>query len=338
MTPLTLMTRPNIARALILAATAASLLATSPSLATAQGGRYALVVQGASGEEQYATLHRGWLDSLCAVLRDRFKYDAAHLTVLAEQPQTGEERATAESVKATLVRLSRAMAPADQLIVVLIGHGSTDAADAKFNLIGPDLTVTQWKDALQPIKGRLAIVDTTAASFPYMKGLAAPGRVVITATNSPAQRFATNFPQQFIAAFTDDTADLDKDGRISLLEAFSHASRAVKQYYEQKGLMATEVAVLDDNGDGAGRDATVTTGPDGALAALTYFNGVGAPTSSDPETQRLLKRQQELTEQIDDLRRRRGTIQPDEFDKEFERLALELATVSRDVRRRTPGN
>ena len=322
-------------RWMVAAAAAVLLLCGMPRTASAQSGaRYALLIQGASGGEEFASVHRGWVDGLTTVLRDRFKYDASHLTILAEQPKPGEERATAESVRAVLGRLAAAVTPADQLIVVFIGHGGGEGADAKFNLVGADLTVTQWKELLQPVKGRLAIVDTTSASFPYLAGLAAPGRVVITATNSFAQRYHTNFPEQFIKALTTDTADLDKDGRISLLEAFTFASRGVKQYYEQKGTMATETAVLDDNGDGAGRDA-VATGPDGAIAALTYFEGVAVPTSTDPAVQRLLARQRELTEQIDDLRRRRPSMPAAEFDKEFERLALELATVSAQVRSQT---
>jgi hypothetical protein len=302
----------------------------------AQGARYALVVEGASGEEQYAKQHRAWLDGLTGVLRDRFKYDAAHLVVLAEQPQAGEERSTAAAVKTVLTKLADNVQASDQLIVVFIGHGGGDGADAKFNLIGPDLSMAEWAALLKPIRGRLAIVDTTSASFPYLAGLAAEGRVVITATGAYAQRFHTVFPQGFIEAFSTEAADGDKNGRISLLEAFTHASRVVKQFYEQKGTMATEVAMIEDNGDGKGRDAA-TNGPDGAVAALTYFDGVAVQMSSDPETQKLLTRQQALTEEVDDLRRRQSTMPAAEFDKEFERLMGELATVSREVRRRTGG-
>ena len=298
------------------------------------GARYALVIQGAAGDEEYGALHRGWLNGLVAVLRDRFKYDAAHLIVLADQAQPGEARSTAENVRAALVKLASAITPADQLVVILIGHGGGDGADAKFNLVGADLNVAQWKELLDPIKGRLAIVDTTSASFPYLAGLAAPGRVVITATSSYSQKFHTRFPDYFIQALTTDTADLDKDGRISLLEAFTFASRSVKLYYDNKGTMATETAVLDDDGDGKGRDATAT-GPDGAIAAVTYLEGPVVATSSNPEIQRLLARQRELTEQIDDLRRRRGFMTPQDFDAQFEKLALELADVSAEVRKRT---
>jgi len=320
----------------IAASTAASLLfvgGARPAAAQA-GARYALVIQGAAGDEEYGALHRGWLNALVTVLRDRFKYDAAHLTVLADQAQAGEARSTAENVRAALGKLAAAVTPADQLVVILIGHGGGDGADAKFNLVGADLNVAQWKELLDPIKGRLAIVDTTSSSFAYLAGLAAPGRVVITATSTYSQKFHTRFPEYFIQALTTDTADLDKDGRISLLEAFTFASRSVKLYYDNKGMMATEIAVLDDDGDGKGRDAAAT-GPDGAMAAATYLEGAVVATSSNPEIQRLLARQRELTEQIDDLRRRRGFMTPQDFDAQFEKLALELADVSAEVRKRS---
>jgi hypothetical protein len=311
-------------------------LAVWPSVAEAQGAQFALLIQGASGEEQYAKLHRGWLNELTGVLRDRFKYDAAHLVVLAEQPAAGELRATAESVRAALGRIATAMTPADQLVIVLIGHGSGTGADAKFNLVGQDLSVTEWAQLLKAVPGRLAVVNTTSASFPYLAGLAAPGRVVVTATNANAQRFHTVFPEGFVQALSSEAADLDKNSRISLWEAFVYASRFVKQHYEQNGTMATEVAVLNDSGDGSGQDATAKRG-DGSIAELTYLDAVAVPTSSDPETQRLLVRQRDLTERMDDLRRRRATMPADEYDRAFEKLALELADVSREVRKRTGG-
>jgi hypothetical protein len=329
------MTRRWIGLGLTLGASAVLLVAT-PARAAADGARFAVLVQGASGEEQYATLHRKWLDSLAALLRDRYKYDAAHLAILAEEPKTGEEKSTAEALKSVLARLTPQIGPADQLVIVLIGHGSAQGPDAKFNLVGPDLSVSDWAALLKPIRGHLAFVDTTGASFPYLAGLSAPGRVVITATNSAAQRYDTVFPEGFIQAFTTDSADLDKNGRISLLEAFVFASAAVKTHYEQSGTMATETAVLDDNGDGVGRLATAT-GPDGNIAGVTYLDGAPAATSADPEVQRLLTRRQQLNDQIDDLRRRRGTLAPDEYDKELDRLLTDLADVSREIRTRTGG-
>lgn len=319
---------------IVTAALAASAVLAQPAGAFAQDGeRYAVVIQGASGEEQYATLHRGWVDSLVQVLRERFKLDPARVSVLAEQAQDGEERSTAENVRAVLARLAGEVQPADLVFIMLIGHGSGQGADAKFNLIGPDLTVTEWESLLKPIKGRLAVVNTTSSSFAFLAGLSGPNRIVITATNSYAQRYHTVFPETFIQALTAEAADVDKNQRISLLEAFTYASRLVGLHYEQDGRMATERPMFDDTGDGKGRDAA-TDGPDGTVAGLTYLDVPEVATSSDPAVQKLLTRQQELTAQIDELRRRQPSMPPGEFDRQFEPLIIELSLVSRDIRRR----
>jgi hypothetical protein len=311
---------------------AALLAAARPALA--DGARWAVIVQGASGDPTFETLHRSWVDALAGALRGRFGFDAAHLTVLAEQPKAGELRGTAENVRTVLGRLAKDAKAEDFVFVMLIGHGSGDGAAAKFNLTGPDLTVEEWSALLQPIASRVAVVDSTSSSFPFLAGLAGRNRVVITATNSYSQRYHTVFPDAFIRALAAPEADADKNGRISLLEAFLHASRLVALAYEESGHLSTETAALDDNGDGKGRTAAAA-GDDGAVAALTYLDVVAPPSSADPEVQALLVRQQALVEQIDDLRRRRAALAPEAFDREFERLIVDLALVSRDVRRKT---
>lgn len=307
-----------------------------PGTALAQGGRHAVLVEGASGEPQYATLHRGWLDRMAALLVDRFGFDREMVTVLAERPEAGEQRATADAARAVFGRLQGGLAPDDLVFVMFIGHGSGAGADAKFNLVGPDLTAAEWKGLLDPIPGRMVVVNTTSASFGFLGTLAKPGRVVITATNTPAQRYHTMFAGAFIDALADEAADQDQNGRVSMLEAFTHASRLVGQHYEQAGTLPTEHALLDDTGDGEGRLAGAE-GDDGAVAEATFLDTYVAPTSSDPEMQRLLLRQRDLTEQMDALKRRRPTMTAEEYDQEFERLATELALVSREIRRRGGG-
>jgi hypothetical protein len=298
-----------------------------------QGTRYALIVQGTSGDPSFAKLHRGWLDRLAATLRTRARIDGDRLIVLAEQPGDGEQRASADNVKASLTKLAAVIKPDDLLFVMLIGHGGGQGADAKFNLVGPDLAIADWSSLLTPISGRVAVVDATSSSFPYLAGLAAPGRVVITATNSYAQKYHTIFADAFIEALGAAEADADKNGRISLLEAFNHASRLQAQHYEQDKRLATEKALLDDTGDGIGRDASAS-GPDGAVAGVTYLDVVEIPKVADPALQVLLVKRQELADQVDDLRRRQPEMAPADFDREFEALIVELSLVSREIRRK----
>jgi hypothetical protein len=318
-------------------ATATAIVIVPRVACAAEPQRYALVVEGASGGGEYATLHRQWLDSLVKVLRDTFHFDGAHLTVLAEQPRPGEGHGTAEDVRAALGRLATAVGPDDLLFVMLIGHGGAEGGDAKFNLVGPDLDVAQWAALLKPIRGHLAFVDATSSSYGFLRGLAAPGRVIITATNSDAQRYHTEFAGAFIQALTASDADADKNGRVSLLEAFLYASRLVKQYYEQKGDLSTEHAVFDDTGDGKGYDTATPGQAPGTIAGLTYLDQVATPTSSDPALQQLLTRQQALTKQLDDLQRQRPSMTPEAYDAAFQKLMVELAEVSREIRRHGGG-
>lgn len=330
-------TRVLVAPIVALGVLGAAPRAAFPIAVTAQsGGRFALIIQGTSGDPSFAKLHRSWLDRLAATLRSKAGLDAAHLFVLAEQPNEGEQRATAESVRATLTKLSATLKPDDLLFVMLIGHGGGEGPDAKFNLVGPDLAIPEWNNLLKPISGRIVVVDATSSSFPYLAGLSAPGRVVITATNSYAQKYHTVFADAFIEALAASSADADQNGRISVLEAFNHASRLVAQHYGQDKRLATENAVLDDNGDGVGRNASAT-GPDGVVAAVTYLDVVAVPKVADPEVQALLVKRQELTDQVDALRRRQPDMTPADFDREFEALIIELALVSREVRRRGVG-
>ena len=306
-----------------------------PAVSAAQGGRYALIVAGASGDPEIGKLHRTWVTNLANTLRERYKMEPTHLTVLVEQPQAGEDRATADNVRAALTRLTKQMTADDLLFVMLIGHGGGNAAEAKFNLVGPDLTVAEWSTLLKPLPGRLAFVNAASASYAFLKGLASPERIVITATDSQKQVFHPTFGGAFVQALSADIADTDKNGRLSLLEVFMYASRLVTEGFEQQGTLPMEHAMFDDTGDGEGRDAKGTgKDKDGDVAALTYLDTVARPTSSDPEIQKLLDRQLALTQQIDDLRKRRQSMPTEKYEEEFEKLVTELAVVTQELKKR----
>jgi hypothetical protein len=130
-----------------------------------------------------------------------------------------------------------------------------------------------------------------ARVFPFIARWRDPARVIITATNTTSQRYHTVFPEGFVEALSSDAADVDKNSRSSLLEAFTYATRLVAQHYERAGTMATETGAIDDDGDGKPRTGPAT-GPDGNVAALTYLDSAVAATSTDPEMQKLLVRQQ----------------------------------------------
>ena len=303
-----------------------ALIHASPALAA---DRYAVVITGASGGAAYAQKYDRWRASLVATLTQKLGYPDDHLFVLAESEGRGVAKATRENVRRVLGDLSKRVTSDDLLFVLLIGHGTTaDDDEAKFNLVGPDLSTSEWATLLKPIAGSLVFIDMTGGSFPFMRRLAAPARIVVTATDSPAQQFETVFPEFFVKAFDDGAADVDKNGRVSVWEAFSDASAGVRQWFDQHGQLPTERPLLDDNGDGMGQEAQ-NPGPDGAIARATYF----APEPTTGVDSVLVRRRADLERQLDDLRlRKASSTEPTRYDAEIEKLLVEIARLSQQIR------
>ena len=323
---------PRRRSGVVLIAAVVAIAALVPARASA-AERYALVVTGASGGEAYAAKYDAWRTAFVDTLRQRFGYHDDHVFILAEVESAGVLTATRENVRRVLTSLRARISKDDQLLVLLIGHGtSMDGEDGKFNLVGPDLSATEWADLIRPIAGRMVFVNASSASFPFLRRLAGKGRIVLTATDSSAQQFETLFPEFFVNAFTDPAADVDKNGRVSIWEAFSYASAGVQQAFQQKGQLATERPLLDDTGAGIGREAQ-NPGPDGAMAKVTYVQPDAAVAlPSDTALAGLVTRRAELEAQLEELRARKESMPPDQYDAELERIVLEIARISVQIR------
>ena len=297
------------------------------------GERYALIVTGASGGEAYEQKYTKWRDSLVVTLREKFHYVPERITVLAETESDGVQKATRVNVQRVLSDLRKRMTKDDQLLVLLIGHGtSLDGDEAKFNLVGPDLSASEWADLIKPIPGRVVFVNTTSASFPFLRRLSGRGRVVLTATDSVAQQFETVFPEYFVKAFDDPASDLDKNNRVSIWEAFIYASAGVRQWFEQKGQLPTERPLLDDTGAGIGREAQ-NPGTDGAIARITYLEPEPAlMLPADTALAVLVKRRAELEMQLEELKARKESTPTDQYDAELEKVLVEIARISAQIR------
>ena len=307
-------------------------LGVAPRLAQAED-YYALVVTGATGDASYVELFTTWRQRLIDGLRDQTGFRDDHLLVLSETPGPGVGTASAEGVREALTELRGRVTTESVLLVVLIGHGTDDGVEPKFNLVGPDLGAEDWDRLLDELPGRIVFVNTTASSFSFVEALAAPGRVVITATASPIQRYDTVFPRFFVEALGEAETDADKDGRISVWEAFAATSRRVRRWYQQQGRLATERALLDDSGDGVGEDAD-TRDADGHLAARLHLGaGVTPPgPDHDPALAPLVSRREALETEIAALRAARATMTPAAYQRDLETLLVELARVSRRIR------
>jgi hypothetical protein len=303
-----------------------------PSAAAAQN-RSAVVVFGAPGGDDYAATYARWEAALVGSLTDRLGFAPERIAVLSGHSTDPSLRSTEGNVRRALASL-RTGRPDDLVLIALIGHGNLDTGGAKFNLVGPDLDAAQWRSLMDGVPGRLVFVNATGASFPFLGQLSGPNRIVITATDSTAQRFDTVFPDLLLKAIDDPATDQDRNGRLSVWEVFSAASAGVRQYYQQRGQLATERALLDDNADRVGREAGAP-GQDGALARTTYLDADPLSGVTDPEVAALLTRQRALEEQAETLKLRKPLMPPAQWDAQFEKLMIELARVSRAIRSRS---
>ncbi len=305
--------------------------AAAPALAAE---RYAVIVSGVSGGEKYATQQQKWRGEVATFLDSSLAVPDANIVILDDE-RGGSAAATAENIRRVFGDLRRRATAADTVLLMLLGHGTYDGVDAKFNLVGPDMSAPEWKSMLDGVAGRLIIVNTTESSFPFLEQLSSKGRVVITATDSAAQRFATVFPEYFIRSLIDRSSDVDKNGRVSILEAFNAASAGVKQHYEQRGQLSTERPLLDDDGDGLGREAGAP-GEDGTLAGTLYLDPEpGAPQSSDAEVAALERQQRALEARLGVLKEQKSSMSDAQYQAELERILVELSRIAQLIRQRS---
>lgn len=318
------------ARTILLAAL--GLCAASPAIAAA---RYALVVTGAAGSLEYQHQYDGWRTTLIGILRSKYSMADDHLLVLGDSGDPDVRKPTRENIRAAFAALRQRASKDDVVLIMLIGHGNASESSiggAKFNLVGPDLSADEWADLVAGLPSRVVFVNGASGSAPFLQTLSARGRIVITATDTTAQAYETVFPEFFINALAADEADTDKNGKVSMWEAFVAASAGVRQWYQQQGRLQTERALLDDDGDGVGREAQ-SPGTDGALAKATYLQPdvPAASTSADPT---LTDRRVQLQAQIDALKARRSEMTQEDYDAQMEQLLLELARVDAALRAR----
>ena len=311
----------------------AALLAVAPQQ-PAPGATHVLLVTGLSGEPRFATAFHAAAASIYDAAKSRWIASDSSLVFLAEDPAKDPARitgrATREALAAALLKLGTRSAPGDVVLIVLIGHGSGQGADSRFNLPGPDATAADFATWLTPLAGRtVALVNASSGSGDFVALLSAKDRIVVTATKSAMERNEITFFEHFAKAITSEAGDADRDGRVTLLEAFGFARREVAKGYQTKNLLATEHAILDDDGDGKGTAEPGASG-DGALARTVAFGIAALP--SDPRVAVLVTERRALEAQVDALRRRKSSMDSTAYERELERLLVEIATKSAAIR------
>jgi hypothetical protein len=288
-----------------------------------------LVVTGVSGDDEHARKFQQWAATLIDAAKKREALPDANIVYLAEKPEADPSRirgrSTREAVEKAITDIAARAHPDDQVIVVLIGHGTFDGRQASFNLPGPDPTVADWAKLLEKLSAqRVAFVNTAPASGAFLPAIAAPGRAIVTATKTGGERNETMFPQFFAEAFADDAADADRNGHVSVLEAFNYAKIKVAKAFEQGGLLLTEHATLDDGSDGrlAGMLHLTAHPSDGGLKV----------DMTDPEMRALVGEREAVQKQIDALKLQKDRLDPARYDQEMEKLLTDLALKTKAIR------
>ena len=302
-------------------------------LAEIDPNKFAVIINGASGEDEYGKQFEQWTNDLQKTLTNRYGFDSTKIKILTEKPaDNATPRSTAEEVRRTFTSLRSDLRADNALFIFFIGHGSFDGKESKFNLIGPDLPASEYNTLIAALPTRRVIViNMSSASGEFAKSLSAKGRVVITATRNGQETNATHFPGFFIDALNATDADTDQDGHISILEAFVYTNRLTAEFYTRSGRLATEHALLEDNGDGVGHER-VEAG-EGLLARATYLDSLSlAQAAENIAIAKLLRERTRLEGEIEQLIARKSSLQEAEYEAGLERLFIELAKVNRSIK------
>jgi hypothetical protein len=293
---------------------------------TARAATFYVTVAGLGGEPDYEQRFTANANDLDKVFKS---VAGAHVWTLKGKDAT---KAQLSQVMGEVARQAKAE---DDLVLTLIGHGSFDGAEYKFNLVGPDVTAAELAAMCDRVPARRQlVVDTTSASGGAVVALERPGRAVISATKSGTEKNATVFARYWAEALQDASADTDKSESISAAEAFIYADRKTAEFYSSQKRLATEHPQFEDTGKGDPvRVAALGQGREGALmATLTVVRiGTAQAAMNEPDKRDLMTKKEALEQKIDGLKYQKAAMEPGEYKKELTAALVELAQVQSEL-------
>ncbi len=261
---------------------------------------FCLAISGLGGEAEYTKRFEAWALEIAKALPECETLSGA----------------TREQLRSSAERLAAQASAHDDVAVMLIGHGTFDGTDYKFNLRGPDITARELAAMLDRIPaGRQLVVNTTSASGGSLDALRKPGRIVVTATKSGTEKNATIFARYWAEALREPAADTDKNESVSALEAFKYAEQRTAAFYASQTRLATEHPRIDGNG---------------AAFVLARF-GQTAAAQADPAKRRLLAQREQLERRIEELKTRKAAMPSDEYKRLLTSLLVELAKTQQEL-------
>lgn len=295
--------------------TLALLLLSALSLPAAT---FYLTMAGLGGEPDYTQRFKMWADDIDGSLK-KAGGDVNVTTLNA--PQLAQ-------IRTRFAEIARQAKPTDSLVVILIGHGTYDGHDYKFNIPGPDLTGTELASLLDRVPAqRQLVVNMTSCSGGSIEQLRRPNRIVIAATKTGSEKNATNFARYFAEALREPAADTDKNESVSALEAFRYAQAKTTEFFDTQKRLATEHSVIEDTGKGTGERTVTTDNGQGKLAAsFTVVRlGANAAAARDPNKRPLLDKKEQLEQSIEKLKFEKAAMPAPEYKRQLTELLLELA-------------
>jgi hypothetical protein len=286
----------------------------------AHAATFYLIVAGLGGEPDYEQRFTAAANDLDRIFKSAGPTARVYTLV---GPQ-----ATAARFRDTIDTIEREAKGDDDFALILIGHGSFDGVEYKFNLPGPDLTAAEMAAMCDRVPSRRQlVVATTSASGGALQALEKPGRAVIAATKSGTEKNATVFARYWVDAFEDPSADADKSDSVSAMEAFLYATRKTAAFYDAEKRLATEHAVFNDVGHGE----PVREPGNGQGALLSNFTllrlGASQLARNDPAKRALLDKKEELEQKIDMLKYRKAAMDPADYKKQLTDALVELSKV-----------
>ena len=294
-------------------------------------GRWAILLAGISGDKDLQREFIGEVKDLYAILSGPMQLAGDHMRVLVDDPTllpgVAAEKSTTENLLGSCREIAGRSAEDDRVFVFIAGHGNFDGKTYKLNLVGPDPTADELAAAIYSIPARsFVVVNTTNCSGGSAAALSRPGRIVVTATRTGQEKNRTYTGRFFVEALKDSSADVDRNGRISVQEAFNYALQKVEEYYSSEGLIQTEHPVLTD-------------GSDGLLARTAYLDSGMRPSDESTlsaEELRLKKESDSLEKEIEALKQGRTGMSEEEYERKLEALLLRLAEINAQQRRQPP--
>ena len=297
-----------------------ALLTIAPLHATT----FYLTISGLGGEADYDQRFKMWADDIDGTLK-KAGGDTTVVTMIAP---------TRDQIKSKFGQLAGQVKPADGFVLMLIGHGSFDGVDYKFNIPGPDLSGADLAGMLDKIPAsRQAVINMTSSSGGSIDALRRANRIVISATKTGTEKNATSFARYWAEALRDPAADTDKNESISALEAFKYAQQKTDEFFTKQKRLATEHSVLEDTGKGEGEKSPSAENGEGRLAGAFPIVrlGANAAAANDPEKKKLLDQKEQIEQSIDQLKYDKAALPEDQYKKQLQALLLQLARIQAEI-------